>query len=584
MSATSSTEKGKANRRRRDLLIFGIWALGLLLVYAVGRRSFWRWDLTAEKRYSISPQTRDLLKSIKEPILFDVYLEGEFPAGFAVLQRETLRMLQEFRAYNDNIRFRFIDPSKAESDQEREELYAQLQSKGLNPYTLEINQKGSRSSVRVFPGALVRKGDVELALPLLSNQLGRSAEEQINSSIAQLEFSLANVLRKLRAEARPKIAFIEGHGELGPRFLADLGRSLSEFYTVDRFDLRALLADTAAGASIAEQQRRLNVYDALLIAKPKRGFTDLDKYLIDQFAMKGGAILWLIDGVEAEMDSLSERSEFLSIPLDERLKLRDLLFKYGARVNSDLVADSRSAAVNDSRELRPWPYFPMILPEKGHPISKNLNALKLEFASTVDTVSAPGIKKTLLLSSSPYAQAFSAPHVVSLEKLYRDPRSFGWQSGPYALGWLLEGEFESFYALRVKPKDLDGSVLQPISRSKPTRMMVVGDGDLAKNQLNLINPNAPKGVPLPLGYDQFTGAQYGNKEFLLNAFDYLLGASDLMNLRSRELRIRILDSPRIESQKLRWQLLNSALPLFGVLLFMVVFGRIRKLKNQRILS
>lgn len=563
-------------------MIFGIWALGLLLFYALGRLSFWRIDLTSEKRYSISPQTRELLKSIEEPILFDVYLEGKFPAGFAVLQRETHRMLEEFRAYNDNIRFRFIDPSQAESDQEREELYAQLQNKGLSPYTLEVNEKGARSSLRVFPGALVRKGDVELALPLLSNQLGRTAEEQINSSIAQLEYSLANVLRKLRAEARPKIAFIEGHGELIPRQLADLGRSLSEFYTVDRFDLRALLADTAAALSIAEQQRRLNVYDALLIAKPSRGFTDLDKYLIDQFAMKGGAIVWLVDGSEAEMDSLSERSEFLSIPLDERLKLRDLLFKYGARVNSDLVADSRSAAVNDSRELRPWPYFPMVVPEKGHPVSKNLNALKLEFASTVDTVRAPGIKKTLLLSSSSYAQAFAAPHVVSLEKLYRDPRSFGWSGGPYALAWLLEGEFESFYALRVKPKDLDGSVLQPIERSKPTRMLVVGDGDLAKNQLNLINPNAPKGVPLPLGYDQFTGAQYGNKEFMLNAFDYLLGASELMNLRSRELRIRILDVQRIERERLRWQLLNTALPLLGVLLLMFGFGRIRKHSNQRI--
>jgi len=560
---------------------FALWALGCVLVYLLGRQGFLRWDLTTEKRYSISDQTKVLIRSIDQPVIFDVYLEGQFPAGFAKLQRETRRMLDEFRAYNDNIRYRFIDPNAAESETQRSELYQQLQSKGLVPYQLEVAEAGGTQRLQVFPGALVRKGDVEMVLPLLSSQLGRSAEEQLNSSIAQLEYVMANVLRKLKADARPSIAFLEGHGELGPRYLGDLGRTLSEFYTVDRFDLRAFSTDSLIPASIAEQQRRLNAYDALLIAKPKRGFTDLDKYLIDQFVMKGGAIVWMIDGVEAEMDSLSERSEFLSIPLDERLNLRDLLFKYGARVNGDLIADARCAGVNDARQIHPWPYFPLIVSEVTHPIVKELNALKIEFGSSVDTVSAPGIQKTFLLQSSPYSQRFMAPHVVSLDKLYSDPRTQGWQSGPYALGVLLEGSFESLYAHRVKPKDLNGSPLPLTDKSKSTRMLVVGDGDVPKNQLNLVNPNAPKGVPLPLGYDQFTGAQYGNKEFMLNAFDYLLGASDLMVLRGRELRIRILDTPRIERERIFWQGLNAVLPMLVTLVGALAFGAYRRFHHRR---
>lgn len=570
------------NKKRRDLLTFTLSTVVIILINWVISGSFVRLDLTEEKRFSLSPATKDLVEGIDDKILIKVYLEGDFPPGFKKLQLETKRLLDELRAYNPDIIYQFIDPSDQPSEEVRNEVYQQLQSKGLTPYQLETSEKSGKRTLQVFPGAILSYGENEIAVNVLQALIGQSPESQMNASIEKLEYTLANAIRKLTASRRPRIAFIEGHKELHPRYLADLGRTLSEHYTVDRFNLREFAVDSITGEpSIQAQLFRLNTYDLAFIAKPMKGFSDLDLYLLDQFIMSGGKTIWALDMVMADMDSLSESSEFLAFPIDERLRLRNSLFRYGVRVNSDLVQDVLASGLNDSREVLPWVYAPLVMPYVEHPITKDLNGIRLEFSSTLDTLQSPGIQKTILLQSSPRSSKFSAPHMVSLGKLYNPPGPEQLNKGPLPLAVLLEGEFPSAFTNRVRPRSNTGQQLSLIDTGQYSQMLVISDGDITKNQLNLVNPSVPKGLPLPLGYDQFTGVQYGNKEFMLNAFDYLLDASGLMDLRGRELKIRLLDTSRRDDERQFWVSLNTAVPLLILLIFSFVYSLIRKRKYSQ---
>jgi len=564
-------------KKYNDLMALAILLIGILAVNLFVQAFFLRIDLTEEKRFSLSNPTKELLKNLDKRILIKVYLEGNFPPGFEKLQRETKQTLDEFRAYTDKIDYQFIDPSDQVDDKARQEVYQQLESKGLQPFNLEVSENGGSRRLQVFPGAVLSLGEREISLQILQSQMGRSAESQLNASIEKLEYTLASAIKKITQEKRPKIAFIEGHNELKARFIADLGRTLSEHYQLERFNLREFIKDSVTGEISVEQQiRRLNIFDALLIAKPQSAFSDLDRYLIDQFIMKGGTTLWFIDAVQAEMDSLSNRSEFLAFPIDERLNLRDMLFKYGVRINADLVQDIVAAGVNDSKQVLPWIYSPLVMPYINHPITKDLNGIRLEFASSIDTIQTPGIKKTILLQSSQYSKKSNAPHLVSLARLYQEPQIEAFQEKGIPLGVLLEGSFESAYKNRVVPKNFNGVTLPLVEKSKPAQMLVISDGDIVKNQLNIVNPQLPKGLPLTTGYDQFTGMQYGNKDFLLNAFDYLLDESGLMELRGRELKIRLLDSQRVKSERSFWIGLNAALPIGIILLFAFFQIQMRK--------
>jgi len=330
--------------------------------------------------------------------------------------------------------------------------------------------------------------------------------------------------------------------------------------------------------SVADQLRRINRFDALIIAKPQKPFSNLDKYLLDQFIMGGGKVLWLLDAVHAEMDSLSKSPQFISFPIIDRLKLDDMLFRYGVRINTNLVQDMVAAGVSDQKNVYPWVYFPIVMPQVKHPITKDLNAIKLEFASTVDTIIAKGVKKTFLLRSSPYSNSVGTPHMVNLGTLYneQDEKRFTQKFLPLAV--LLEGEFESVFKNRILPRD-DGNESLPLKeKSSPTQMLVVGDGDIIKNQLNVVNPNMPRGTPLPLGFDQYTGTQYGNKNFLMNTIDYMLDETGLISIRSRELKIRLLDFNRLKDNKLVWQLLNTLLPIGTIIIFGLLFNYFRRRK------
>lgn len=570
------------NSKLRDIARFFLMVAIVVVINVIGSLKFFRLDLTSENRYSLSDATKELLQSFDEIVYVKIYLEGDFPSGFQRLQRETRQMLDEFRAYNAGIQYEFMDPAGAGDAKVNKDVQEQLQYKGLKYYELQVNEADGQRVQKVFPGAIMSLGDEERPVQLLMDQLGVSPEAQINASVQNLEYALANGIRGLVQKEKPLIGFLDGHGELEPPFIADFARSLSENYRIDRFHLKKFKTDsTETEVSITSQQRRLNRFNAIIVAKPEKPFNDLDKFLLDQYVMTGGKILWLIDAIQADMDSLSEGPQFISFPIYDRLNLSDLLFKYGARINTNIVMDVVAAGVSDRRKTYPWVYFPMVLPQVKHPITKNLNAIKLQFPSSVDTIISPGVKKTVLLRSSQYSNVMATPHIVKLDKLYSAPRQELFQDKNVPMAVLLEGEFESAFKNRLVPKESGGEEVNFIEKSKSTQMLVVADGDIIKNQRNVVNPNIPKGTPLPLGFDQFTGSQYGNKDFLLNAVDYMLDGSGLIDIRSRELRIRLLDINRLKENKLTWQLVNILLPVVAILIFGLAYTFFRRRKYAK---
>ncbi len=552
-----------------------LW-MGIGLVIAAGSSAMrLRWDLTEEKRYSLSEGTESLLDQVSEPMLIKVYLEGEFPAGFERLKIETRYMLEEWAARNGNIFFEFINPNNVDNTVE---FKNQLATKGINAVQLQVQKADGQSVLNVFPGATLAYKEQEVTAVLLENVMVFDPAEQVNISIQQLEFNLARALNTLLITDKPKVGMVTGHGELTAVQTAGIGLALSENYAVDRFSLQAYKADANGEADLSDMVRRMNTYDLLVVAKPTQPFPELDKYLLDQFLMGGGKVLWFLDGVHAEMDSLSFGPEFLAYPTIYDLNLTDLLFKYGVRINADLVQDVRCAGVNDRRSINPWVYFPL-WGATNHPAMANMNAVKGEFSSTLDTVEAPGINKTPLLLSSSNARAMAAPHTVSLEMLYNrpDPRAFTQRNLMSAV--LLEGSFESAYANRLAPKA--GVGLPQLKNSSQTAMAVFSDGDFIRNQVNLINPEIPRGQPLPLGYDQYTGIQYGNDDLVLNTVDYMLDDIGLMQTRTRDMKLRLLDGEKIVAETNYWKFLNVALPELVLALAALIFFLQRKRRYAR---
>ena len=570
------------NRKKKDLSQFALLALMALAVNIIAQYFFFRLDLTAEKRFSLNPATKALLEKADEPILVRVYLEGDFPAGFRRLQQETKQMLDEFRAYNKNVEYIFDNPNAVEDPGERKEILTQLRSKGLVSFRVQVEEAGKKEELEIFPGAIVSYKGKEATLQLLQAQLGQSPESQINASVENLEFTLANTLRALLTENKPIVAFLEGHGELDKNRTQDLAASLADHYVISRFNLRQFPIDSTSGEpSIAKQLTRMNRFNAIIIAKPTQPFTDLDKWLLDQYIMNGGKTLWFVDPVFAEMDSLSKAPAMLAFPQLDQLRIGDQLFRYGVRLNTGLVQDMVCAGVSDMRSINPWVYFPLLVPQTKHPVVKGLNAIKAEFATTLDTIIAPGVKKTVLLRTSPYTKISATPAMVNLQSLYEKPEESTFNTGYLPVAMMLEGTFTSAFKNRIAPQDNNGQPLPFREEGTSTSMLVMADGDVVKNQLNLVNPAIPRGTPLPLGYDQFTGMTYGNKNFVLNAIDYMLDETGLIEIRSRELTLRMLDAQRIQRERNYWMLLNTLLPLLVVILSGFVWFKIRRMRYAK---
>ena len=552
------------SRKLGSWLNFAIGLVVIIILNQLIARYFFRVDLTEEKRYTISPASREILNNLKDVVYVDVYLEGDFPPAFKRLQKSIRETLEEFKVYaGDNLEFRFIDPSTATGQKARNEFYKSLAEKGIQPTNLYDNVNGKQVQNLIFPGAVISYGGKETGVMLLKYNQAASAEEKINQSIEGLEYNLTNAIKKITEPQTKKIAILDGNGELDTLHSAGLNDALMGFYRVYRVNLT--------------KRPDLSGFDAIVVAKPQRPFSEFDKYKIDQFLMRGGKAMFLIDQMTVDMDSASGPGT-VALPID--LNLDDLFFRYGIRFNKDLVIDLNAApypvVVGNMGEkpeikLMPWPFFPLANNFSQHPIVRNLDAVYCRFVSTIDTVKSVGVTKTPLVFTSKYSKVLSAPVRVSINDIKGELKPEFFNSGPQAISWLYEGKFTSLYKNRFLPDQADKSNF--IADGAPTKIIVFADGDVAKNEVN------PKtGQPLELGYDQFTQTKYANADFLVNGMEYLLDEHGIINARSKEFKIRPLDKVKVSSQRVWWQLVNLLVPIGLVVAFGLVKNMVRKKK------
>jgi ABC-2 type transport system permease protein len=568
----------KTNKKRRDLINLALMFVIIVLINFISSFIFKRFDLTEEKRYTLSPVTKDLLKNLDDAVYFKIYLEGDFPSGFVRLKNETKEMLNEFRAYSHNIEYEFINPTANPDKKQQNALFKQLYEKGVLPTNLETTTETGKKQQYVFPGALVRYRDRELPVMLLKTQQDVGSEEQLNVSIEGLEYELSNVIRKLKTDIKPKIAFIEGHGELDSLHTRDISQALSEYYRIERTtingNIRSLM-DTLGKASLF-----INKYKAIIIAKPDSAFSEKDKYLIDQYVMYGGKVLWLIDPVNTPMDSLRRYGS--TIALANKLNLDDLLFKYGARLNPNLLLDLQCSMIPVNKaiagtqpriQLEPWMFYPLIGPGENdkHPIIKNLDLVEFQFVSGIDTIGAKGIKKTILLHTSKYTRISNAPSRVSLEMVNMRPNEQLFRNSYQPVAVLLEGAFESSYKDRISTAVRQSNVLPHMEEGRPTKMIVISDGNVIRNEID-------RGEIVPLGWDKYVKRLFGNKNLILNCVNYLCDDSGLISVRTREVKLRLLDKKKVRNEEFKWKIVNTCVPIVLILIFGISRYYIRKKK------
>ncbi len=520
-------------------------------------------DLTAEKRFSISNATKDLLKNLDDKVEVQVFLTGNLSSGFRKLEIATEELLSSFRdESNGKLSYTFKRPGEGLSDTLKSMLYDSLLSIGVRPFNNELNrEEGEKTEQLIFPAAIIRYQGKLKVVDLMSGKSGADEESSLNYSEALLEFKFDDAIDKLIKKKFPIVAYAVGNGEPINPTVQDLVTTLSKNYRTGIFDLKKgiLNADTI---------------QALVIVKPSLPFTEIDKIKIDQYVMQGGKVLWFVDKLYAEFDSLlRSRSDFIAF--DKNLELDDLLFKYGVRINSDLAQDLSCAkqplVIGNSGgqpqiERIPFPYYPLLINPSGHPISRNLDHVLSIFPSSIDTVKAEGIQKTILLSTDTTSRTISSPNIVTLQsiKSENDLRYFNKSYLPVAV--LLEGKFKSLYANRFTQAMKDTvknytGIDFLISGAKESKQIIVSDGDLVTNVVT-----QSQGA-LTMGTQQFENYQFANKEFLLNCLDYLVGNAAIIETRNKDFTLRLLDKTKVREQKTMWQLFNVLIPVLLVLIF-----------------
>ncbi|MCG9911689.1 MAG: gliding motility-associated ABC transporter substrate-binding protein GldG [Flavobacteriales bacterium] len=564
--------------KQRDLAIFLIVVSVVFLVNYIGSVSFIRLDLTAEKRFSLSDSTKTILRNLDDVVYVQCYLQGkDLPAGIKRLRNETREMLNEFRAYGGtNFEFEFIDPYSGTDKADHQKMIRQLVDDGLQPTNLQLQEEDGAKQLLIFPGALFSYKGRTVPVQLLRSQVNRNQEVVLNESIEGLEYEFARAIYILKmGMSRKNLLFTTGHDEASGPFLSDIGMDLSRFYNVK-------------GVTITDDLRSIPMEaNALVVAKPRKPFTEGEKFVLDQFVMRGGRILWLIDNVDASMDSLAKSQTGFTIGLPMQLNLDDLLFKYGVRLNYDLVLDAQSGRIplvtgmygnQPQTELKPWYYFPVVTPGEEHVIANRLPNMRFEFVGSLDTVKAEGVSKTILLKSSNLSKVLLAPVRIALSMVDQptDEKSFNKKNVPLAV--LLEGNFTSAFANRVVAKrDLEPGLQFLESAQKGSKMIVVADGDIIKNRFNL-----REGTPEPLGYDAKSNEYFpANKTFLLNSINYLMDDAWLIPLRSKQFKVRLLDKKLVKESGVSWKVLNMLIPIIFTILMGIIFLQYRKFKYGR---
>ena len=543
----------------------------IIIVYFISEKYFFRLDLTSEKRYSISDNTKRLLRSLDDEITFKIYLDGDLNSGFLRLRKATREMLDEFNAYSGkNLKYEFINPSAASTNKEREKKYEELEKRGIQgTMVYEKDKEGKSIQKIVFPWVEISYKGKTRPVNLLKNLPGKSGEENLNISIQNLEFELTEAIRLLTTEEVLKIAFIEGHGELPEIFTYDISRTLSRYYQVDR-------------GVIGDDPSILNPYAAIIIAAPQEKFPEKNKYIIDQYIMRGGKVLWLVDGVKISLDSLAIHSETMGIPLD--VNLSDQLFKYGVRINPVLLQDVQSilipvnvAAPGEPAKFEPVPWFysPLLLTSPEHPVTKNVTPVKAEFASSLDFVSEDlQVEKDILLVTSTGTHIQKMPSLVTMDIINVEKSGYHFNARNAIVAASMEGIFPSVFTNRMIPEGVRTHEKMLIE-SKTTKMIVVADGSIIRNDVQGYGENT---TVVPLGFDRYMNQQFGNKDFILNAVNYLTDDEGWMALRSREIKLRLLNKPAIIGLRKFWQVSNVLLPLIFLTLFGSVSYFIRKRK------
>ena len=553
------------------LLITGIIALNWAL-----QRRFFRIDLTSERRYTLSDNTKKLMKQLPADIQVYIYLEGDLNANFQRLQNATREMIDELNAYTEKyeLRCQFVNPSIARNDGERREKYKQLEASGIIPTPVATrDQEGKIIQKIIFPYARLISGKDTLTVNLMKNARANPNEEQMNLSIENLEFQFTDAIRRMVSKEIPKIAFIEGHGELTEAETYDFTMSYNQYFRTDTAVYRGTITDDV---------NILAPYRAVIIAKPQKPFTEQEKYILDQYIMNGGRVFWLIDGVRVSLDNLTRGASTVALAND--VNLSDQLFKYGVRIEPDILQDIQAACIEinvaqegNEPDLQPVPWFyaPLLAPSSSHPITRNLMPVKTDFAGTISLVGEnDGLQKEILLTSSDAARAINAPLPVGMDiiNLPQTRQYFNQRNLP--VGVVVSGSFSSVFKNRLTP----GGVKQTAKtrpESLPTRMAVVADGDIIRNEVQY---SGNKFLPLPLGYDRCLNMMFGNRDFALNTVLYLIDDEGWFNLRSREFTLRLLDKAKAGESRQFWQMTNVLMPLVLLLLFAVINYRLRKMK------
>jgi gliding-associated putative ABC transporter substrate-binding component GldG len=559
---------------------FGLFFL-LLILFAINflaSRFHSRFDLTKEKRYTLSKATKDLLRNLDDEMTIDVFFKGSYPAGFKKIVNSVQEFLEEAREYaHGNMVIRYSDPLKGLADDSSGKHFRDSMNYffGIPAYTIQAPSKvGDEMNFKqVLPGAVIHYRDTSIGVNLLKGAKNYGTEQEqlaalYNDVEATLEYKFASAIKKITSSTKPMVGYVLGNGEGWGYNVDDAVRTLFHDYRFDTVNIKQVPYIPSA-------------FGALVILKPTKPFSDADKLKIDQYVMRGGKIFWMIDNMYAEFDSLSKSGGFIAF--DRGLNLEDILFRYGVRLNENLLQDMQCDKLgqvsndpnNQQTRLVDWPFFP-ILNGTNHPISKNLDGVRSMFPNTLDTVKADGIKKTFLLRSSANARVLEAPAKVDFEFLQIAPDIKQFTVHDTTVAALLEGKFKSLYANRI-PKSFSDSMAAyhiPVKSvcDSATKMIVVADGDIAWNQVS------PQYGPMAMGYNFYTNYTFANKEFFTNCLEYLVGSPEILETRAKEFTLRLLDLKKVKEQKTMWQFVNIVLPVFLIIFFGFVYQQLRKRK------
>ena len=562
------------NLKLKSLLQLLISVAGIILVASLCSLIRVRIDLTEDKRYTLSEPTLDVLDGIKKDIYIEVFLDGEMPIPLKRLRRSVKEMLDEFRiASGRQIRYTFINPAATKDTKQRDAMFTALYNKGLNPVNIQAgDEEGGKTQKMIFPGMIVNYDGIEVPVNFLKSNQSVSYEQNILHSMEGLEYEMIQTIATVSSDTLYRIAFLEGQGELQEVEVADITINLAKFFTVDR-------------GSVGGQPGVLDGYAAVIVAGPVQEFSEPDKLVLDQYLMNGGKILWLLEEVAVNADSLVYGE---TVGLYNPLNIEDQLFRYGVRINPWIVQDMDCIVIRltvmtgvEQKQIvpAPWVYYLRLYPNPEHPVTRNLNRVKGEFVNTIDTVGLdPAIRKTILLSTSEYARTLSPPLLIRLKEAEELPDESAFNKSNLPVAVLLEGVFPSAFRNRMTANLVNDKDFNIRKESVETKMIVVADGDVIRNDVSRAGNSV---TPQPLGQDRYTGEMYGNRDFLVNCMNYLVDDNGLMQLRSREMKLRLLDKQRIRDEKVFWQLINITGPVLIVILAGLIYGIIRRYKYTR---